>query len=184
MRARNPIRRAQLIAPFGVGALMILKDGTSVITAGLDHWFEREDRDDTRIDLAEFQVNEWRLQRLLHVNHFRLPPDHRTRRAGGSTHPIRDSKSRAFASHAGTSAHTATGLPNNHWDFANGLAAPNAKSASEIDISSKFRLSLCAREATCKTFPGENGYTRASNPRASGHFASSQPEAQHSPHKK
>ena len=85
MRARNPIRRAQLIAPFGVGGLMVLKDGTSVITAGLDHWFEREDQDGTHIDLAEFQVNEWRLQRLLHVDHFRLPPDHRSRRAGVDT---------------------------------------------------------------------------------------------------
>ena len=85
MRARNPIRRAQLIAPFGVGALMVLKDGTGVITAGLDHWFEREDRDDTSIELAEFQVNEWRLQRSLHVDHFRLPPDHRTRRPGVDT---------------------------------------------------------------------------------------------------
>ena len=85
MRARNPIRRAQLIAPFGVGALMVLKDGTSVITAGLDHWFEREDQDGTNIDLAEFQINEWRLQRLLHVNHFRLPPDHRSRRPGVDT---------------------------------------------------------------------------------------------------
>ncbi len=38
-----PIRRAQLIAPFGVGALMIAQDGISLISGGLDHWFQHED---------------------------------------------------------------------------------------------------------------------------------------------
>jgi hypothetical protein len=38
-----PIRRAQLIAPFGVGAMMVVQDGISLITTGLDHWFKRED---------------------------------------------------------------------------------------------------------------------------------------------
>ena len=33
------MRRAQLVTPFGVGAMSVLVDGTSVITAGLDHWF-------------------------------------------------------------------------------------------------------------------------------------------------
>ena len=99
-----------------------------------------------------------------------------------STPPIWDSKSRASASRVGTSAHTASGSQNNRWDFANGLFVPNAK--GESDTLPKFRSSLCAREVTCKTFLGENGYTRASNPRASGHFASSQLAAQHSAHKK
>lgn len=74
-----PVRRAQLIAPFGVGALMVAPDGTSLITAGLDHWFEREDSvgDSREVDPQEFHVEEWRLQRVLGVTHFRLPPDHR-----------------------------------------------------------------------------------------------------------
>jgi hypothetical protein len=74
-----PVRRAQLIAPFGVGALMVAPEGTSLITAGLDHWYQREDTvGDTRdIDQQEFHVEEWRLQRVLGVTHFRLPPDYR-----------------------------------------------------------------------------------------------------------
>jgi hypothetical protein len=80
MRAWNPVRRGQLIAPFGVAAMMVLKGGMSVITAGLDHWFEREDGDSKGIDLNEFRVQEWRLERLLKVTHFRQPPDFRTGR--------------------------------------------------------------------------------------------------------
>lgn len=74
-----PVRRAQLIAPFGVGALMVAPDGTSLIAAGLDHWYEREDTlgDSREIDPQEFHVEEWRLQRVLGVTHFRLPPDYR-----------------------------------------------------------------------------------------------------------
>ena len=37
------IRRAQLVSPFGVGAMSVLVNGTSVITAGLDHWFGIDD---------------------------------------------------------------------------------------------------------------------------------------------
>ncbi|MEQ8974164.1 MAG: DUF1998 domain-containing protein [Coleofasciculus sp. C1-SOL-03] len=73
---KGPIRRAQLIAPYGVGAMIVVRDGTSLITAGLDHWYERENgRDD--VDLSEFRVEEWRLAQQLGVDHFRLPPDFR-----------------------------------------------------------------------------------------------------------
>jgi len=72
----GPIKRAQLIAPFGVGAMLIVRDGTSLIAAGLDHWYEREDgRDD--VDKSEFRVDEWRLAQQLEVDHFRQPPDYR-----------------------------------------------------------------------------------------------------------
>jgi len=82
--ARGPIRRAQLIAPFGVGAMVVVRDGTSVISCGLDHWYERETgREDTRnLNPAEFQIEEWRLQQTLGVNHFRLPPDFREPQRG------------------------------------------------------------------------------------------------------
>jgi MrfA Zn-binding domain len=77
--SKGPVRRGQLIAPFGVGALVVVKDGTSVLAAGLDHWYEPEGGtgagQDIRID--EFRVEEWRLQRVLGVSHFRLPPDFR-----------------------------------------------------------------------------------------------------------
>lgn len=81
---RGPLRRAQLIAPFGVGAMVVVRDGTSVISGGLDHWFEREsgEMDSRTLDIQEFVFEEWRLQRLLRVHHFCLPPDFREKRRG------------------------------------------------------------------------------------------------------
>jgi hypothetical protein len=81
---KGPVRRAQLIAPFGVGAMTVARDGTSVITCGLDHWFKPEaaTASGQECDLAEFQFREWRLEALLGVGHFRLPPDFRHRRRG------------------------------------------------------------------------------------------------------
>jgi hypothetical protein len=76
--SRGPVRRAQLIAPFGVGAITVAPDGTAILGAGLDHWYEREGegRTDT-VDVEEFEIEEWRLQAALRVTHFRLPPDYR-----------------------------------------------------------------------------------------------------------
>ncbi len=74
---RGPVRRGQLISPFGPGAMMILPDGVSVICAGLDHWFKHESGDAENIDRREYHVDEWRLAARLDVEHFYLPPDHR-----------------------------------------------------------------------------------------------------------
>jgi hypothetical protein len=84
---KGPVRRSQLIAPFGVGALSVTRDGTSVITCGLDHWYEREDQQQSAqtLDPAEFTFEEWRLQRILGVESFRLPPDFRIKRANDQT---------------------------------------------------------------------------------------------------
>lgn len=84
-----PVRRSQLISPFGVGALQVVRDGSSVITAGLDHWYEREDGDnDPRLlDLDEFKLQEWRLEQLLGTDYFMLPPDARNARSGGEQVP-------------------------------------------------------------------------------------------------
>jgi hypothetical protein len=71
------IRRAQLISPFGVGAMTVLVDGTSVIAAGLDHWFEGEN-----VRLSEFRIEEWRLQKRLRVSHFRMPPHYQAPQRG------------------------------------------------------------------------------------------------------
>jgi hypothetical protein len=63
---------------------MVLRDGISVITAGLDHWF-KPDSPFAQPDpeaLKEFTVEEWRLQKLLQVDFFCLPPEHRQRRPG------------------------------------------------------------------------------------------------------
>lgn len=76
-RAKYPIRRSQLIAPFGVGAMTVVKGGTSLICAGLDHWYKRENTSEKGIDENEFKVEEYRLEKVLQVDHFRLPPDYR-----------------------------------------------------------------------------------------------------------
>lgn len=72
------MRRSQLIAPFGVGAMFTAPDGTSMITGGLDGWFHASGTTDLRAD--EFRVSEWRLEHSLHVAELRLPPDYRTGR--------------------------------------------------------------------------------------------------------
>ena len=72
----GPVRRAQIIAPFGVGAMMVTKTGVSVITGGLDHWFRRT-TGDSDVDRDEFTIQEWRLEEKLRVDHFCLPPDYR-----------------------------------------------------------------------------------------------------------
>jgi hypothetical protein len=72
----GPIRRAQLIAPFGVGSMVIVPGGTSLVIAGLDHWYKKRDNSEIS-DVEEFKFEEWRLQELLGVSHFRLPPDYR-----------------------------------------------------------------------------------------------------------
>ena len=77
MSAKYPIRRSQLIAPFGVGAMTVAKGGASLICAGLDFWYRRENENDKGIDEDEFKIEEYRLEKLLQVNHFRLPPDFR-----------------------------------------------------------------------------------------------------------
>ena len=81
------IRRAQLVTPFGVGAMSILVNGTSVITAGLDHWYEP----DARSTLApeEYLANDWRLEARLRVKGFRLPPDYRRSDGTGDNRNVR-----------------------------------------------------------------------------------------------
>lgn len=70
---RGKVRRSQLVAPFGPGAMQVLSDGTSVITAGLDHWFVPTDT----LDQEEFRIHEWRLERHLGVDALYTPPDYR-----------------------------------------------------------------------------------------------------------
>jgi len=72
---KGPVRVSQLIVPFGVGAISVLRNGLSVITAGLDFWYRHPDRNNLKED--EFKINEHRLKGRLRVNHFRRPPDYR-----------------------------------------------------------------------------------------------------------
>ena len=46
----SPLRRAQLIHTFGVGALYVTNEKVGLITAGLDHWF-RDSNDKNHMNL-------------------------------------------------------------------------------------------------------------------------------------
>ncbi|MDD4348061.1 MAG: DUF1998 domain-containing protein [Opitutales bacterium] len=70
MSFQPTLRRNQLIAPFGVGAIHVLKGSKAVVTAGLDYWY----RGATPQQLQAVKRWEPRLQEKLGVNHFRLPP--------------------------------------------------------------------------------------------------------------
>lgn len=70
MSFQPTLRRNQLIAPFGVGAIHVLKGSRAVVTAGLDFWF----RGATAQQLQCVKVREPRLEERLGVSHFRLPP--------------------------------------------------------------------------------------------------------------
>ena len=75
----DSIRRTQAIAPFGVGAIHVLKGAQAVVTAGLDCWFETPQNQPgkkkaTPDQLSCVRVSEPRLQRQLNVSHFRRPP--------------------------------------------------------------------------------------------------------------
>ena len=85
MSTKLPLRRAQLVTPTGVGAITVDKDGTSLVTAGLDYWFRRQGGNDPmEAELNEFRIREWRLEQQLGVSHFRMPPDMRRPHRGGS----------------------------------------------------------------------------------------------------
>ena len=72
MPNHRPIRRAQLISPFGVGALVDFRGDESLMTAGLDEWPCAGDECP-----SDWLIYEERLQRRLNMTHFRLPPEYR-----------------------------------------------------------------------------------------------------------
>ena len=74
MSAKKPIRRSQLISPWGVGQMINFPKDESLIVAGLDLW---EEKFRSISDLEEFKVTEERLAKRLSVREFRLPPDFR-----------------------------------------------------------------------------------------------------------
>lgn len=68
--ADKPIRRSQLITPFGVGAMVDFPRDTAVMIAGLDSWpYAKSGK-------AENIIYEERLQARLRVSHFRLPAEY------------------------------------------------------------------------------------------------------------
>jgi len=74
----KPVRRAQAITPFGVGAMVDFPGPTSLIHAGLDAW-PLPVNPDLR---EEFIVEDSRLSKRLGVDFFVLPPDHREKPIG------------------------------------------------------------------------------------------------------
>lgn len=81
MKTYTSIRQGQLITPFGTGALHVSSEGVSLITTGLDYWFQPEyvDKEDSLIP-SEFKIEEPRLQKILNVDFFYAPPDYRRRK--------------------------------------------------------------------------------------------------------
>lgn len=74
MPAKRPIRRSQLISPFGVGAMIDFPRDESLMTAGLDAW--RWAREGCPPE-AGLLIREERLEARLNATHFRAPPEHR-----------------------------------------------------------------------------------------------------------
>lgn len=74
MPANKPVRRSQLISPWGVGQMINFPKDESLMVAGLDLW---EDKFRSIRDVDEFKVTEERLAKRLGVKDFRLPPDFR-----------------------------------------------------------------------------------------------------------
>lgn len=88
-RHNRPIRRSQLIAPFGVGALVDFPGPDSLIICGLDSWPLSQDFKNLRQDhstqwpllsedsLREYDIIEPRLKSRLGIARLLMPPDFR-----------------------------------------------------------------------------------------------------------
>lgn len=74
MPAKKPIRRSQLISPFGIGAMVDFPKDDSLMPAGLDAWQSSKEECPRE---SGWLIREERLEERLGVTHFRLPPDHR-----------------------------------------------------------------------------------------------------------
>lgn len=72
-----PIRRAQVITPFGPGAISVSHDGISMLMGSLDNWYVNGRTFEKSKHLSEFEIEEKRLKKILNVDSLRLPPDYR-----------------------------------------------------------------------------------------------------------
>ncbi|MCP1166751.1 DUF1998 domain-containing protein [Bacillus sp. 1813sda1] len=75
--ANIPIRRAQIISPFGPGSLSISHDGVTMLMGGLDKWYINPGTREKSKHVSEFEIEEPRLKKILDVQSLRLPPDYR-----------------------------------------------------------------------------------------------------------
>jgi len=74
MPPKKPIRRGQLLSPFGIGSMVDFPRDESLMPAGLDVWPYAKENCPTE---SGWLIREERLEARLGVSHFRLPPDHR-----------------------------------------------------------------------------------------------------------
>ena len=70
VQRRRPVRRTQLISPFGVGAITDFRNDEALICAGLDAWFVMSGGPP-----EDLKIREERLQQRLGVEFFVRPPD-------------------------------------------------------------------------------------------------------------
>jgi hypothetical protein len=68
--SKRPIRRSQLVSPWGVGAIVPFPEDESLMIAGLDMWQFGNDKD-------AFVIHDERLEKRLGVKELRMPPDFR-----------------------------------------------------------------------------------------------------------
>lgn len=81
-RPKRPLRRAGLISPFGVGAIVDYADGRSLMTASVDHWFDLQ-----KPCPPELQIKEERLCKVLRIAEIRYPPDFSTGQIPATSFP-------------------------------------------------------------------------------------------------
>jgi len=74
MRNERPIRRSQLISPWGIGGIINFRNDESLMVAGIDAWNETYYTHDS---YKEFLIKEPRLINRLGIKELRLPPDFR-----------------------------------------------------------------------------------------------------------
>jgi hypothetical protein len=74
MPSKKPVRRSQLISPWGIGQMINFPKDESLMVVGLDLW---EEQFRLLSNKEEFIVTEARLAKRLGVKDFRLPPDFR-----------------------------------------------------------------------------------------------------------
>ncbi|QEY17664.1 DUF1998 domain-containing protein [Cellvibrio sp. KY-GH-1] len=65
----SKIRKGQMISTFGPGAIHVDSRGVSLLTSGIDGWFDGDG------DIEPYKLADERLAKRLNVDHFRQPPD-------------------------------------------------------------------------------------------------------------
>lgn len=75
----RPVRRSQLISPFGIGAMVNFPGGESLVPVVIDQW---PDAMNPCPGDSGWKIRDERLEARLEVTHFRYPPDFREGGAG------------------------------------------------------------------------------------------------------